>query len=140
MKDHTLFVPMAVSVMLRYRKLLLTVAFCFYSASSALECFSGALPGLPDCQILISALYQLSDMPGQNEPKEYGRTMDTGIYSEKIPKLIHLHGPEDYDCGILVDVDAADYYAVDTFRVQDIADAANAIYGYCLVRRGELGL
>ena len=126
--------------MLRYRKSLLSVAFCFYSASSALVCFPGALPGLTDCLQLISSLYHLSDMPGQNEPKEYGRTMDTGIYSEKIPKLIYLHGPEDYDCGILLDVDAVDHDAVDTFRIEDVAAVANAIYGYCLVTRGQLGL
>ena len=126
--------------MSRYRKILLTVAFCFYSASSTLVCFPGVLPALPDCQHLISALYHLSQMPGQNEPKEYGRTMDTGIYSEKIPKLIYLHGPEDYDCGILLDVDAVDQYAVDTFRMEDVAAVTNAIYGFCLVTRGLLGL
>ena len=125
--------------MLRYRELLFTVAFCLYSTSLALECYTGNLPNFFDCEALIGALFQLSRMPGQDEPKEYGRTMDSDIFSEKIPKLIHLYGPEEYNCGILLDVDDADYYAVDTFRIADVAAVANTIFAYCLVARAKLG-
>lgn len=140
MKDHTLFVPVAVPVMLRYRGLLLTVAFCLYSTSLAVECFSGVLPDFMDCQILISTLFYLSRMPGQNDPKEYGRTVQSDMYSEKIPKLYYLHGPEEYNCAILVDVDAADYYAVDTFRIEDLAVVGNTVFVNCLLSQGKLGL
>ena len=139
MTGHTLFIPVVVSVMLRYRGLLFTVVLCLCSTSLALECFTGTLPDLLDCEILIRALFHLSHMPGQDEPKEYGRTVESDIYSEKIPKLYHLYGPEDYNCGILLDVATADYYAIDTFRVRDLATAANIIYDYCLLARAKMG-
>ena len=139
MTDHTLFIPVVVAVMLRYKGLLFTIAFCLYSTSLALECYSGILPNLGDCEALLNALLYLSRMPGQNEPKEWGRTVASDLYSEKIPKLYHLHGPEDYNCGIFLDVVTVDYYAIDTFRVGDVAAVANAIYSYCLLSRRELG-
>ena len=140
MTDRTLFIPVAVSRMLSFREFLLTVTFCLYSTSSALECYSGSLPNLPDCQILITALNQLSRMPGQNDPKEYGRTMQSDLYSEKIPKVYYISGPEDYNCAVFVDVEIADYYAIDTFRLSDLARAANAVFVMCLVNEGKLGM
>ena len=139
MQDRTLFIPVAVPRMLSFQEFLLTITFCLYSASSALECYSGILPDLADCQILIGALYDLSRMPGQNDPKEYGRTMESSIYSEKIPKVFYLSGPEDYNCALFVDVEITDYYAIDTFRIQDLAWAANAVFAVCLVTEGRLG-
>lgn len=126
--------------MLSFQEFLLTITFCLYSTSSALECYTGSLPNLPDCQILIAALYQLSHMPGQNEPKEYGRTMQSDIYSEKIPKVYYLSGPENYNCALFVDVQITDYYAVDTFRLEDLANAASAVFTVCLVTQARLGM
>ncbi len=126
--------------MLYYQEFLLTVTFCLYSTSLATECFSGDLPSIQDCQILVMTLYRLAHMPGQDEPKEYGRTMETDIYSEKIPKSYFLDGPENYNCAIYLDVNADDYYAVDTFRLEDIAVAANTVLGHCIIARGQLGL
>lgn len=140
MTDLTLFIPVAVSRMLSFREFRLIITFCLFSTSSALECFSGSLPNLQDCQILIAALNDLSRMPGQNDPKEYGRTMQSDIYSEKIPKVYYLSGPEDYNCAIYVDVRIADYYAIDTFRLGDLARAANAVFILCLVNEGKLGM
>ena len=139
MTDRTLFIPVALSRMLSFQEFLLTITFCLYSTSSALECYSGPLPGLADCQILITALVDMSRVPGQNEPKEYGRTMQSDIYSEKIPKTFYLEGPEDYNCALFVDVAIKDYYAVDTFRLQDLAWAANAVFAVCLVTDKKLG-
>ena len=126
--------------MLRYRGLLLTVAFCLYSTALAVECFPGVLPDRMDCQILISALFRLSRLPGQNDPKEYGRTVHSDMYAEKIPKIYYLHGPEEYNCAILVDVDDADYYAVDTFRIEDVAVVGNTIFVNCLLSQAKIGL
>ena len=140
MTDHTLFIPVVVSVMLRYRELLLAFTFCLYSTSLALECFSGSLPDVLDCQTLISALIHWSLMPGQNVPKEYGRTLDSGLHSENIPKVYHLHGPENYNCAILVDVKDADYGAIDTFTIRELSVAVNMVYSLCLVGQAKIGL
>ena len=139
MPDRTLFIPVAVPRMLSFQEFLLTITFCLYSTSSALECYSGPLPELADCQVLIGALYAWSRMPGQNDPKEYGRTMQSDRYSEKIPKMFYLEGPEDYNCALFVDVEVIDYYAVDTFRLQDLAWAADAVFAVCLVTETKLG-
>ena len=125
--------------MLRFQKLLLTITFCLYTTSSALECYTGSLPNLQDCEILIAAIYELSHMPGQNEPKEYGRTMQSDRYSEKIPKVYYLNGPENYNCALFVDAEIIDFYTIDTFRLGDLANAANAVYSVCLVNLGKLG-
>ena len=135
-----MFIPIAVSRMLRFHECLLTITFYLYSTSSALECYTGSLPHLPDCQILVAAVYQLSDLPGQNDPKEYGRTMQSDRYSEKIPKVYYLSGPENYNCALYIDVELPDFYAVDTFRLSDLARAANTVYSVCLVNMGKLGM
>ena len=140
MTDRTFFIPVVVSVMLRYRELLLTFAFCLYSTSPALECFSGSLPDVFDCQTLINAIIHWALMPGQNVPKEYGRTLDSDLYSENIPKIYHLHGPENYNCAILVDVKDTDYDAVDTFTIRDLSVAAHMVYSICLVGQMKIGL
>ena len=135
-----LFIPVAVSRMLSFREFLFIITFCLYSTSSALECFSGSLPNLQDCQVLITALNHLSRMPGQNDPKEYGRTVQSDLYSEKLPRVYYLSGPEDYNCAIFVDVGIADYYAIDTFRLSDLARAAHGVFIVCLVNEGQLGM
>ena len=140
MTDRTSFIPVVVSRMLSFQECLLAIAFCLYSTSSALECYTGSLPNLQHCGVLIAALSGLSRLPGKNDPKEYGRTMHSDRYSEKIPRLYYLGGPEEYNCAIFVDVEITDFYAVDTFRLADLARAANAIYILCLVNQGKLGL
>lgn len=140
MTDRTLFIPVVVSRMLSFQECLLAITFCLYSTSSALECYTGSLPNPPDCEVLIAALYALSHTPGQNDPKEYGRTVQSDRYSEKIPKVYYLGGPEDYNCALYVDVEVTDFYAIDTFRLEDVARAANAIFTLCLVSQGKLGM
>lgn len=65
MPDRTLFIPVAVPRMLSFQEFLLVIPFCLYSTSSALECYSGILPNLAHCQILIRALVDWSRMPGK---------------------------------------------------------------------------
>ena len=126
--------------MLIFHECLLTITFCLFSTSSALQCYTGSLPNLQHCQILLDALYQLSHIPGQNDPKEYGRTMQTDRYSEKIPRVYYLAGPENYNCALYIDVEITDFYAVDTFRLEDLARAASTIFNVCLVNLGKLGM
>ena len=139
-KDQSLLILVAVSRMLYYQGLLLAGTFCLYSTSFALECFRGDLPPIADCQILVSVLYDLGHMPGLVEPKEWGRTMQGDIYSVKIPKSYFLDGPENYNCAVYIDVKDSDSSAVDTFRIEDVARAANAVLGHCLLARSQLGL
>ena len=125
--------------MLRHPRLLLAVAFSLYTTSLALRCFPGRVPQLDHCVTLVGAISYISQLPMQDEPKEWGRTIETGPYAQKVPMSYLIEGPEQNTCAVYVDVNAEDYYAIDTFKVLDVAVAAHAVVTSC-VGLGQIGL
>lgn len=42
-------------------------------------------------------------------------------------------------CAVEIDVEAVDYYAVETFSLADVVEAVKMVYWGCLIARGMLG-
>lgn len=82
----------------------------------------------------------LSQQPGENGMKVWGRELPTTLDTEQIPKVFWLVGPGPSTCAIHVDVDAFSPFAVDSFRLSDVASAAGGVIAQCLIPRRKVGL
>lgn len=144
--DHTVHLP-RVQIqfgrsMFRFALLLLSIWFTVYTRSRAAICTSGSapLPTLTDCQDIAEAVRWLSRLPGENEMKAWGRRLPTTDATQKVPKVFWISGRGPVTCAIHVDVDAYDLWAIDDFRLSDVASAAEEVIAHCLLERRQVGL
>ena len=128
--------------MFRFPLLLLSASFTIYTCSRAAICTSvrGALPTLKDCKDIAEAVSWVSRLPGENNMKAWGRRLPTTLDTEKVPKVFWISGRGPTTCAIHVDVDAYDTWAVDNFRLSDVASAAEEVISQCLVPKSKVGL
>lgn len=113
--------------------------------SFAWICFPppGIRPISRDCRTLILGLKELSLLPHENHLQRWGRHLPTtALRTVHLPKWYWLdEGPQPpTTCAVVVDVDGIDFFAVDTFRLKDVAAAAQTVYAQCLSQRDQLGL
>ena len=72
--------------------------------------------------------------------KVWGRELPTTLDTQKVPKVFWISGRGPTTCAIHVDVDAYSPFAVDSFRVSDVASAAEEVIAQCLVPARKVGL
>lgn len=128
--------------MFRFPLLLLCASFAIYTHSQAAICTDsrGPLPTIKDCKDIVEAVTYLSRLPGENAKKAWGRQLPTTPDTEKLPKVFWISGRGPITCAIHVDVDAYDTWAVEDFRMSDVASAAEEVIATCLVPRRKVGL
>lgn len=128
--------------MTRFTFLVLFASFTLYAASWAAICTSARsiLPIIRDCQDITEAVSLLSRIPGENTMKAWGRQLPTTPDTEKVPKVFWISGRGPTTCAIHMDVDAYDTWAVDFFRLSDVASAADEVISQCLVAKSKVGL
>lgn len=123
------------------RIFLILATLCMKSLE--IECFHArsALPYISHCQDLNNAIAWLARMPGENDVRAWGRHLPTTAETQKIPKLYFIDGPAiSTTCTVKVDVDRTDSFAVDSFRLSDVAAASARVVDDCLVRQRLIGL
>ncbi|KAL8729113.1 MAG: hypothetical protein Q9166_004944 [cf. Caloplaca sp. 2 TL-2023] len=124
--------------------LLPTLVLLFLSSySSAYVCFPppGPLPTFRDCRAVIQGIDWLSHRPLENIPKQWGRHLDTGAHTERLPRWYYIEGRQPpTTCAVLVDVDGMDFLSVDTFPLRDVVVAAEIAFSQCLVGKRQIGL
>lgn len=128
--------------MFQFPLLLLYASFTILKYSQAAICTNsrGPLPTVKDCKDIVEAVTYLSSLPGENVRKAWGRQLPTTYHTEKLPKVFWISGRGPITCAINVDVDAYDTWAVEDFRVSDVASAAKGVVDECLVPRRKVGL
>ena len=72
--------------------------------------------------------------------KAWGRRLPTTDDTQKVPKVFWIAGRGPTTCAIHVDVDSYDLWAVDDFRLRDVATAAEEVVAQCLVAKSKVGL
>ena len=72
--------------------------------------------------------------------KVWGRLLPTAFDTQHIPKVFWISGRGPTTCAIHVDVDAFNPFAVDSFRLSDVASAAEEVIAQCLVPNRKVGL
>lgn len=126
---------------LLFQILLILATLC--ARSLGIECFHArsALPIISHCEDLINALAWLSRLPGENDVRAWGRRLPTTAETQNIPKVYFIDDPAiSTTCAVEVDVDRTDSFAVDSFRLSDVAAASARVVDECLVRQRLIGL
>ena len=72
--------------------------------------------------------------------KAWGRRLPTTFDTQKVPKVFWISGRGPTTCAVHVDVDAYDLWAVDDFRLADVASAGEEVVAQCLSPRRMVGL
>ncbi|CAD6570781.1 MAG: hypothetical protein ASARMPRED_003931 [Alectoria sarmentosa] len=113
-----------------------------YTLSRGAICTStrGLLPTVRDCNDLIEAISWLSRLPNENNMKAWGRRLPTTLDTQKVPKVFWISGRGPTTCAVHVDVDSYDLFAVDDFRLADVASAAEEVVTQCLSAKSKVGL
>ncbi|KAF6224283.1 hypothetical protein HO133_010858 [Letharia lupina] len=122
--------------------LLLFAPFTIYTLAQAAICTTapGLLPTVSDCTDLLEAISWLSRMPGENNMKAWGRRLPTTLDTQKVPKVYWISGRGPTTCAVHVDVDSYDLWAVDDFRLADVASAGEEVVAQCLSAKSKVGL
>lgn len=123
------------------RTLVILATLC--PKSLEIECFHArsALPNISHCQELTNAIAWLSRMPGENNVRAWGRRLPTTAETQELPKVYFIDGPAiSTTCTVKVDVDRTDSFAVDSFRLSDVAAASARVVDECLVGQRLIGL
>ncbi|KAL9002683.1 MAG: hypothetical protein Q9188_004409, partial [Gyalolechia gomerana] len=94
----------------------------------AFRCFpspSSLLPPYRDCRVIIAGIDWLSTRATERGPRDWGRAVHTAATTERLPKFFMIQGRQPPNvCAVEVDVDPIDYYAIDTFTLEEVAEAA----------------
>ena len=127
---------------LHFPFLVLFASFANFTLSRVAICTSARhlLPTISDCKDIAEAVSWLSRMPEENNMKAWGRRLPTTPDTQKVPKVFWISGRGPTTCAIHVDVDAYDTFAVDDFRLSDVALAAEDVIDQCLVAKSKIGL
>ncbi len=122
--------------------LLLSASFSIYTLSQAAICTAarGPLPTVKDCNDLTDAIRWLSSLPNENNVKAWGRRLPTTLDTQKVPKVFWISGRGPTTCAVHVDVDPYDLWAVDNFRLSDVASAGEEVVAQCLSAKSKVGL
>ena len=72
--------------------------------------------------------------------RAWGRRLPTTADTQKVPKVFWISGRGPTTCAVHVDVDAYHPWAVDDFRLSDVAAAGEQVVAQCLIARGKIGL
>ena len=79
-------------------------------------------------------------MPYENRMMAWGRELPTSLDTQQVPKVFWISGRGPTTCAIHVDVDAYSPFAVDSFRLSDVASAAEEVIAQCLIPKRKVGL
>ena len=127
-----------------FRSPLLLLLICFTISTHARDaiCITsrGLLPTIRDCRDIAEAVSWLSQQPHENELKAWGRGLPETSDTQQIPKVFWLSGRGPTTCAIHVDVDAFNPFAVESFRLSDVASAAEEVIAQCLIPKRKTGL
>ena len=110
--------------------------------SRAVTCYAprgAVLPLQEHCDELVTALLEISHLPSQKVIKSWGRDLQNGPTTTRLPKLYYIAGAGPRTCGVEVDNYALAPHAVEVFSLADIAHASQQIFELCLKRRSEIG-
>ena len=72
--------------------------------------------------------------------RAWGRGLPTTADTQKVPKVFWISGRGPTTCAVHVDVDAYIPWAVDDFRLSDVAAAGEQVLAQCLMARNKIGL
>lgn len=72
--------------------------------------------------------------------KAWGRRLPSTLDTQKVPKVFWISGRGPTTCAVHVDVDSYDLWAVDDFRLADVASAAEEVVAQCLSAKSKVGL
>ena len=72
--------------------------------------------------------------------KSWGRRLPTTLGTQKVPKVFWISGRGPTTCAIHVDVDSYDLFAIDDFRLVDVARAGEEVVAQCLSAKSKIGL
>lgn len=111
-----------------------------YSQAAICTAARGLLPTISDCNELIEAITWLSRIPGENNMKAWGRRLPTSLDTQKVPKVFWISGRGPTTCAIHIDVDPYDLWAVDDFRLADVATVGEEVVAQCLSAKNKVGL
>ena len=113
-----------------------------YALSQAVVCIRAPalLPTISDCTTIVEAIGWLSRMQGENTMRAWGRHLPTTLDTQKVPKVFWISGRGPTTCAVHVDVDAYHPWAVDDFRLSDVAAAGEQVVAQCLMARSKIGL
>ena len=113
-----------------------------YALSQAVVCIRppALLPTISDCTTIVEAIGWLSRMQGENTMRAWGRRLPTTPDTQKVPKVFWISGRGPTTCAVHVDVDAYVPWAVDDFRLSDVAAAGEQVLAECLMARSKIGL
>ena len=113
-----------------------------HALSQAVVCIRAPalLPTVSDCTTIVEAIGWLSRMHGENTMRAWGRRLPTTADTQKVPKVFWISGRGPTTCAVHVDVDAYHPWAVDDFRLSDVAAAGEQVVAQCLISRGKIGL
>ena len=127
-----------------FRSPLLLLLTCFTISTHARDaiCITspGLLPTIRDCIDIAEAVGWLSQLPRENDMKAWGRGLPTTSDTQQIPKVFWISGRGPVTCAIHVDVDAYSPFAVESFRLSDVALAAEEVIAQCLIPKRKIGL
>ena len=128
--------------MFRISFLLLSASFTIYTLSRAAICYAAPslLPTVKDCTDLIDAISWLSSLPNENNMKAWGRRLPSTLDTQKVPKVFWISGRGPTTCAVHVDTDPSDLWAVDDFRLSDVASAGEEVVAQCLSAKSKIGL
>ena len=121
---------------------LLLICFIIFTNTQAAICITtrGLRPTINDCRDIAEAVSSLSQLPNENKLKAWGRGLPTTLDTQQLPTVFWLSGRGPTTCAIHVDVDAFSPFAVDNFRLSDVATAATEVIDQCLIRKRKVGL
>ena len=128
--------------MFRSPLLLLLICFTIVTHAEAAICISARrlLPTVSDCTDIAEAVSGLARLPGENVMKVWGRGLPSTHDTQHVPKVFWLPGRGPTSCAIHVDVDEYSPFAADSFRLSDVASAAEEVIAQCLVPKRKVGL
>ena len=123
-------------------KLSMLFTSLIYALSQAVVCIRppALLPIISDCTTIVEAIGWLSRMQGENTMRAWGRGLPTTADTQKVPKVFWISGRGPTTCAVHVDVDEYVPWAVDDFRVSDVAAAGEQVVAQCLMARSKIGL
>ena len=112
------------------------IGLCFFllhQPAASLDCFPwrGPRTTTTECIRLIAALSTASQVPIENRYKTWGRNVEDGPDTAKLPKVYTIRGSPDNTCSVLVDVRFELIEETDDFRLSNVVLSAQRVVAGC---------
>ena len=119
---------------------LLIMTFPFVSCAVQCSPAAGQLPRQEHCFELTDHIRAFAKLPHESGEKTWGRCVQTGVGTEKLPKLFWIDAPEARTCALYLDINERYSRWTEDFSLNDVAWGGDMVTIQCLVGRGKVGL